>query len=223
MRRLLTLVGVATAFLGACGGNPVTPDRIVTGSGLVQTESRPVQGFSAVTVSGGGRAIVEQTGVESLQITAEDNILPLLQAEVQDGRLVLGVRPHTSFTATRGILYRITVRDLSEIEASGASRVEAMALTAPRLVLRFSGASTFSGAGSVDRLTVELSGASLVQAQGLSSRIALADLSGASAGILRVSDALSGSVSGNSLLEYLGNPVVTVSTSGGSSVRRVGS
>ncbi len=71
----------ALALLWACNStndivtNGTTPSTTIVGSGRVVTEARPVQGFTAVSVSGGVNLIIEQTGVESLAITAEDNIL----------------------------------------------------------------------------------------------------------------------------------------------------
>ena len=219
---LLTL-GVALVVLGACDshdhGNVCSP---VVGSGKLVTESRPVQGFAAVEVSAAGHLIIEQTGVESLQITAEDSVLALVRSEIRNGRLLLGLEPGASVTVTRGVLYRLTVRDLSEVEASGASRVEIRGVDSAELSLRLSGASGASATGSVGRARLALFGASRCDAPELLSRVLQADLSGASRALVRVRDSLDVNASGASVLEYLGNPSLTTHVSGGSLVRRVG-
>lgn len=115
-----------------------------------------------------------------------------------------------------------SVRELRGIEASGASRVDADGLQGGTLRITVSGASQFSGSGSVDRLDVDLSGASRMTAAALTARTATVRLAGASAALFRVLESLTGSADGASLLEYLGDPAVQVSTSGASFVRRAG-
>jgi len=219
---LLTL-GVALAGLGACDSHDhhdVCSPQV--GSGNVVTESRPVQGFAAVELSGAGHLIIEQAGVESLNVTAEDNVLPLVRSEVRNGRLVLGFEPGASVTVTREVLFRLSVRDLSEVEAVGASRVEIRGVDAAELALRLVGASDVRATGVVGRTRLTLVGASSCEAPDLHSRVLLADLSGASRARVRVSDSLEVNASGASILEYLGDPSLTTNVSGGSLVRRVG-
>ena len=67
---------------------------------------------------------IQQTGEESLVIEAEDNILPLLTSEVSGRRLTLGTKPNTSISATRPIVYRLTVKDLAGIGVSGSPGVD---------------------------------------------------------------------------------------------------
>jgi len=212
-------VSVVQALLWACGGYTEYVTGTADGSGRLVTESRPVRGFTAVAVSGAGHVIIEQTGVESLQVTAEDNILPFVRTEVRGGRLILGFEPGVRINTTRGVQYRITVAELTEIEASGASSVEALRVDAETLTARISGASSYSASGIVDDHRVELSGASRCDAEDLVSREVTASLSGACYCLVRVHDRLVVNASGASTLEYIGDPAVAVNVSGGSVVR----
>jgi hypothetical protein len=200
-----------------CCTNSVTGTAV--GSGDVVTESRPVQGFSEVAVSGAGHLIVEQTGVESLEVTAEDNILPFILSEVRGGRLLLGLQPGVSVSTAHGVRYRVTVAALSEVVASGASRVEILRVDTPELAVRLSGASSCDAVGSADRHHLDLSGASRCETGDLVSREVRASLSGASYALVRALDRLVVTASGASTLEYFGNPVVEASVSGGSIVQ----
>ncbi len=222
--RALIIPVVAVALTVACGGfgHPTRPSITVIGSGLLATESWPVGAFSAISVSGAGHLIIEHTGYESLQVTAEDNILPLLRADVRDGRLRLGARPGTSMNTTHEILYRLTVRDVVDIEASGASWVEAYGIDTHELRLAFSGASVAQLGGVARRQHAEFSGASRLLADGLQSREAFVSVSGTSYARVRVTDWLSASASGVSTIEYVGDPQLSVNVSGSSAVRRVG-
>ena len=218
MQRAVLVVALGVS-LGACNGSSITG---TPGSGNLATESRPVSGFTGVSVGGAGHLIVEQTGVESLEITAEDNLLPLIRSEVVNGTLVLGFTPGTNVQSSHQVLYRLTVRDLVGLEASGASRVEIPNLTTSHLGTVLSGASELTAGGVAGNHARVLSGASRCEAPDLQSRVVTATLSGASYALVRVSDTLTTVASGGSSLEYYGSPITVVDLSGGSTVRRVG-
>jgi len=219
----VTAVGATLALLAGCGGGTSSVTGTTSGSGTLVTHSRPVQGFTGVSVSGAGHLIVEQTGVESLEITAEDNLLPLIRSEVVNGQLILGFESGVSVSSTREVLYRLTVRELTAIEASGASRVEITDLSTPALATVLSGASALTASGTAGTHGLVVSGASRCEAPNLSSRVVTAAASGASYALVRASDVLGAAASGASTLEYYGDPVVTTSEiSGGSSIRRLG-
>lgn len=81
------------------------------GSGSMITETRNVSGFDEIVLLGSGDVIVTMTGTESLEIEAEDNIMPLLTTEVRNGRLELGPKSSISPThqaAQRGASSRVT-------------------------------------------------------------------------------------------------------------------
>jgi hypothetical protein len=222
--RSLTL-GAILALLWGCDGSHRHHHEMwstVVGSGHLATESRPVRGFTSVEVAAAGHLVVEQTGVESLQVTAEDNVLPLVRSEVRNGRLVLGFEPGAGVTVTREVLFHVTVGDLAGVEASGASRVEIRGVDAAGLSLRASGASSLTASGRAVDVQLDLSGASRCEAPDLRSRVLTASLAGASYALVRASDALVADASGVSILEYLGDPDLVANVSGGSLVRRAG-
>jgi hypothetical protein len=147
------------ALLCACSDYHTAPTGIgsVIGSGVLATEARAVSGFTAVSISHPARLIVEHAGMETLVVTAEDNVLPLLRSEVSGGRLVLSLAAGDRVTSTREIVYRVTVAGLNDLEASGAARVELRGLRDERLSVRLSGASMLTA------LVVNASGASILE------------------------------------------------------------
>ena len=162
-------------------------------------------------------------GTESLQITAEDNIAPVVEAVVAGGRLTIGIRPGTpGISSSLGVMCRIGARAIRDIEMSGAGRIEMDGIDAPELWIRLSGAASFSGSGSVERLRIDLSGASRFTAPSLRARATDSALAGASVALVRVVDALTVHASGASVFEYFGDPAVQTDASGASVVRRVG-
>jgi Putative auto-transporter adhesin, head GIN domain len=228
MHRLIACVCLAAAGM-ACnhyhdGASSTGPSGILVGSGRLITEERPVNGFRSIAVSGAVRAVVTVGGTESLQITAEDNIAPVVEVVVAGGRLTIGIRPGTpGISSSLGVECRIGARTIRDIEMSGASRIEVDGIDAPELSIRLSGASSFTGSGSVDRLRMELSGASRFTAPSLRALATDSTLPGASVALVRVADALTVHASGASVFEYLGDPALQTDASGASVVRRVGS
>ncbi len=229
MKRVVQALAICgiVALLGGCSSTSSSTDILtspgtdVVGSGNVATESRAVAGFNAVSVTGAAHLILEQTGVESLQITTDDNLLALIRSEVVGGALVIGFEPGVDVRPTREILYRVTVRDLRRISISGVSRAEVLGIETEELTTEISGVSSATALGSaaVHRLT--LSGVSEYEAPDLQSREVTANLSGVSHALIRVSDTLTAQASGASTLQYIGHPIVDASTTGGSTIRRV--
>jgi hypothetical protein len=227
--RLIACAGVAAVASAACshyqdGGYPLGPTPgMLIGSGRVITETRPVTGFTSIAVSSAIQAFVSVGGADALDITTDDNILPVVDAVVAGGQLTIGLKPGTSGIQTQaGIICHIIVASLTHVSMSGGSRMQVDGVNARELLVEMSGASVFFGSGAADRLQMDLSGASRLTTSSLRARAVEATLTGASQALVQVVDALTVHATGASLLEYVGAPVVNADTSGLSIVRRVG-
>src|SRR4051812_12392540 len=107
---LLMLLGV---ILGGCSIGPTGAG--VQGSGNVMSDTRTVSGFDSVSLQTVGTLTVQMTGVESLSVEAEDNIIGHLKTTVQGTRLVIETEPGFSFNNTKPINYRLTVKTLKDL------------------------------------------------------------------------------------------------------------
>ncbi len=200
--RKSTYAIITLMLLGGCD-NPVQPDDFsdngdrIIGSGVIASETRTVTGFDAVTVSGVGKLEIEQTGTESLTVTAEDNILPLLTSEVMDGQLVLGLRANGNLRLQHEVVYRLTVRELKSLAISGVMEVDAVDLDTEALDVTMSGVSTARMAGVADRQNLVVSAPPVrYLAEALRSRVVSLDVSDVAQVVVNVSDRLEGTVSG---------------------------
>ncbi|MEE9561508.1 MAG: DUF2807 domain-containing protein, partial [Thermoanaerobaculia bacterium] len=158
-------------------------------------------------------------GSESLTVTAEDNILPLLRSDVVGGQLILGPLPGDVIRGGERV-YDLTVRNLNEVSTGSASTVEVRRIDTPRLDVIVAPVTTMTIAGSADEQDIDISGPSSYEAAELQSRVIRIDASGPSTATLRVSKRLEGIVSIPATVEYLGNPVVSITGNG--TVRRLG-
>ena len=151
MRLRIALALITVALL-------VTACSVTRGSGQLTTESRPVSGFTKVELSGTGELAIEKTGTESLSISAEDNILPLLTSEVAGDTLTLGTKPNSSIVPTKPITYSLTVKDLTGLAVSGSGSVRVSNLTTTSLSIKISGSGAIAADGNVNDQDLEISG-----------------------------------------------------------------
>jgi len=241
MKKLVVLWLLVLSFILSGCFFPVRTTRVI-GSGKVVTESRRVSGFSAVELSGIGTLIIVQGDKESLEVTAEDNIIGYLTSSITGKKLRLGVQELVSIDPSEEITYRLTVKNLERIETSGAGNVEIDKLVTNDLDLEISGAGNVvidefhansfdlevSGlgdidiAGTVEDQRVELSGAGKYDAGDLKSKEARIEISGTGKAIVWVEEELDIELSGMGELQYYGSPTVTTNISGLGDIQSLG-
>jgi hypothetical protein len=214
------------------------------GSGRLVTETREVSDFDSVQFSTFGDVTIRQGESESLVIEAEDNVLPLIVTEVRNGRLVIEYpeRFERSVVPTRSIRYTLTVKNLDDLDHTGAGAILVQDLTTPSLTVTLSGAGnlnledleaeqlafTLSGAGNlnasgkVDREEITLSGFGNLEAGDLESRTAEVTVSGAGSASVWAVEELKVYISGAGSVDYYGDPEVSSDVSGLGTVHQRG-
>jgi hypothetical protein len=204
-RRALALLAV---------GSVVTACSATAGSGQLATQSRQVSGFTSVELAGVGELSIDQTGTESLTVSAEDNLLPLLTSEVEGDTLILGKKPNTRIVTTKPITYTLTMKDITGLAVSGSGTINAPKLTTAALRIEISGSGVITTAGNVDDQSLEISGSGRYLADGLTSKTTTAEISGSGTGNVVASNALDVKISGSGTLTYSGKPQVSQTVSG---------
>ncbi len=207
----------ALSLLGGCiliwGGG-------LRGSGIAKTESREAAGFSAISSKSIGKITIQQTGKESLTITADDNILPLLESRVADNVLYLTMKKDTSFTPTKPIEFVVEVKSLEDLKIDGVGSMEVKDIQGKQLSIDFDGVGSMTIAGRVDVLTLNLAGVGSFQGENLQVRQATVRHSGVGSAVVNVSEKLDVTVSGVGSVEYIGSPQVQKSVQGLGSVKK---
>jgi hypothetical protein len=207
--RSLTLAVLATTLTGCFFGG-------TAGSGTEATEDRTVDGFTEISVSG-IYTVEAVVGPEvSVSVVADDNILPLIQTTVSNGRL--SIETEGSIRPKVQPVVRVTVPSLEFVDLSGATSLIATGLTGEKFRLDTSGASKATLAGAVESLEIDVSGAAKITAADLNAKNAEIDVSGAAKVDVTVSDKLDVEVSGAGKVTYGGEPTVTKDLSGAGSV-----
>jgi hypothetical protein len=192
----------------------------IDGSGNVITETRPVTGFSAISLAGSGNVIIKQDGTESLTITADDNILPYLTSQIGSGQLSLSVKKDVNIKPTADIVYRITVKSIKQIDLAGAGTIDARPIKGEQLKVSISGSGQATVAGNVGQEEIVISGSGDYDGDSLLAKTASVRISGSGNVVLAVSDKLDVKVNGSGSVKYSGDPVVTSKFNGSGSVEK---
>lgn len=213
---LCALLGLAALGVAGCGIINIGTQ----GSGHVKTESRLVSGFSRVSLSGIGTLTIQQTGTESLSITTDDNILPLIETKVSGDTLSIGAKSGESIGQVTRLDYALTVKSLRGLDISGAGTVNVMSLTTDSLEVTLSGATTATVSGQARSQTVQVNGAGSYEARDFATKTATISISGAGSASVSVSDTLDATISGAGSVTYYGSPHVTQHISGAGSIKQ---
>jgi hypothetical protein len=186
------------------------------------TETRDVQDFREVSLTGIGTLTIELGDQESLTLEAEDNIISIIETNVVGDRLTIGFERPVTVIPTKLVRYRLTVINLDGIDLSGAGSIVAYGINADRLEVTLSGAGSLTIAGEVDHQDVLLSGLGGYNAEGLITNTAMVEVSGAGTAKVQVVEHLEVNVSGAGSVHYLGDPIVESNVSGLGSVKKIG-
>jgi hypothetical protein len=215
------------------------------GSGKVVTATREVQDFLAISVSYPTEVLIQQGKSESVKIEAEDNLIPQLSTEMENGTLVIRNKEFDwskRVNPTKPVRITITVKDLHNIDFSSAGtiRVEKLAtdelsvhisgtgkvsmdqLNTRKLDCRLSGAGSINATGIANELKLAISGVGSFDGTNLSSETADARISGAGSATVHPKNDLSAEISGTGSIRYFGNPNVSQHISGLGSVNKIG-
>jgi Putative auto-transporter adhesin, head GIN domain len=203
------VLGLAIALVGCGFGG-------VTGSGPTTVEARSVDPFTGVEVSNGIGLTLHAGAAQSVEVSAETNILPLITTTVEGG--VLKIRSTGSFTTSVGVSVTVSVPELAVLSVSGGSHAQVDGLTGSQLSIDVSGGAVLVATGRAMDVTLSSSGGARADLAALAAKTTSVDLSGGATAALNVSDQVTGSASGGAVATVVGGAKVNVQTSGGARV-----
>ena len=210
---VLLIVGVI-----ATGCEGTVPFGGLRGSGNLITETRDVSGFDEIVVLGSGNVVVDVTGSESLELEAEDNIMPFLTTEVVGGRLELGFESGQLLSPRRDITYTITAAQLNGVTIRGSGDIDASNIDTDTFEVEISGSGDVEPEGTSDDLRVTISGSGRFDGTDLESTTGEVKVSGSGNVVVNVTDELDVTVSGSGDVKYIGDPSLNSRVSGSGDV-----
>ena len=190
----------------------------VPGSGNAKTDVRTVPAFSAVSIAGAIDADIAIGAESRVEITGDDNIVPLITTDVHGDRLEIGSRKN--YRTSVRLVAKITVPRLTGIVLTGSGDITAHGVQADRLAVTLSGSGTIRADGTAHEAEVELAGSGKVTLDQLAAERASVSVSGSGDVAIAASKALDVSITGSGDVTYKGDPELKKQITGSGSVSR---
>ena len=214
MKKLLVFVLLPVLFAGCHHGLGAE----VKGSGKRVVQKRNIGPFTSISTDGAfDIEIVCQKDV-SLEVEADDNILPLLTTEVSNN--VLYLKPTRTYSVEDAPKFKITVPNIEAFSANGAGKMEISELNNDKFQISANGAPMITAAGTTKMIGIDTNGAAKIDTHNLRAPHAVVDSKGVSKVDLGVSDQLDVTVSGPSRVTYKGDPTVNKTVHGPGKVEK---
>src|SRR5215213_4377219 len=173
-RRAPMLASLSAAVL--LGGCSVGIPGALQGSGAVKSEVRTVTDFTKVEVRHGIKLELTIGTPATVELTAQENLLPITTTTVTNGTLVVDATQN--YTASSAITVKVTVSTLTEIALNGGSAGNATGIVAGTLTLNASGGAALTASGTADALTIDASGGGVLDLSALAAKTAAVELTG---------------------------------------------
>jgi hypothetical protein len=221
MRKVISLVLASSLFVGACTFT-LSYDE---GSGNLEKETRSIGAIERVSFNGIGNLVITQGSETSLEVEAEDNILPRIVTDANGDQLEIGFdtdRWENIIRPTKPITFYLQVENLNELSLSGLGNVTLKGIEADRLTIRLSGAGSIEASGAITRQDINVSGAGSFDGGDLMSEQVNVNLSGAGNAVVWATETLDVSISGLGNVRYYGDPVVHKSITGFGNIQALG-
>ncbi|MCE9595449.1 MAG: DUF2807 domain-containing protein [Planctomycetes bacterium] len=189
----------------------------VVGSGVARSELRSSDDFQRIEVRGSFDVVAEVGASTSLEVTADDNLLPYIITRVENGTLILEMKDG-SYSSHVPQVARITSPRLDGFAVEGSGDARLSKLTGPSFSIAISGSGDVAASGAVDALSIDISGSGDVAARELGAKRVRISIAGSGDVSVDATEDLDVSIAGSGDVNYVGHPRVKQSVSGSGDV-----
>ncbi len=193
-------------------------DDAINGSGNLTTESRDVEAFTKVSSEGVFEVAINQGPEQSVEITADDNVIGRVRTRVVNDELQLYLDDDYSYS---GITLRVQIsaKSLSGLYNSGAGNMEVTKVDQPGVfTIGNFGSGNISIQGTALSLNIKNEGSGNIRAFDFPVENCSVDIEGSGNAEVHCSDDLEVSIEGSGNVFYKGSPSINASISGSGKV-----
>jgi hypothetical protein len=237
MKHFLTVLLLISLFAPSC-----MMDKRVKGDGNIKSETRQVDTFDDIHLSGNIDVYYTQGPVQPVRVETDDNLQEFVEVYTRGNRLHVRIKDNHNLDPTGDIKVYVTAPAVSKFEASGACNFISdnkitltesvkinmsgacgaqLDLHAPSVDVDMSGASSLRLRGETRDFRIDGSGSTEAKCYDLMAENVEIDISGAGEAETFASVRLNVEISGAGTVNYKGNPTVTKSVSGAGSINKV--
>lgn len=162
--------------------------------------------FSAVDIAGPMDADVAIGPESRVEITGDDNIVPLITTDVHGDRLEIGTRKN--IRPSLHLAAKITVPRLTGLVLTGSGDITAHGVQADHLGVTLAGSGTIRADGTAHEAQIEVAGSGTVALDQLAAEGVRVSVSGSGNVAVAASKTLDVSITGSGDVAYRGDPEV---------------
>ena len=246
MNHVRRLALVSLASLGTLASTLASAAwRTVEGSGTIVTQHRDATGLSRVAVGGDFEVEIRQGTREGIELTGDDNILPLVETRMEGPAgarlLTIATRDNVDWSSRKPIRVRVDLLTLSGLELGGGGHVVANGLHTSALSVSVGGSGAISLPGlATDRLSASIGGSGRIGSDGRANAVVIhiggsgdcdfgqlaagdvtVAIGGSGSATVNASRSLTGAIGGSGNIRYKGAVTPTVQVGGSGSVVRL--
>jgi RNA polymerase sigma factor (sigma-70 family) len=189
--------------------NQLPGEKVPKGTGLGQDTPLKVRGFTAIALTGAGKAVVRQTGKDAVWVKGPRDLVQASSARVENGTLVL-----RGTSAGTDVEFVVEVKDLRGLILAGVGRMEVTQVRVGELAVTVGGTGDLSVSGKADALRLTVAGGANFLGRGLTTRLTTVEHTGLGKALVHASERLEVRILGNGSVEYTGSPQVRRSVLG---------
>ncbi len=214
----------------------------IKGNGNIITQDRTVTNAQRIKLSGSYDVEITQGPVTSLKVEADDNILPYILTNQEDGMLVIRSKDHINLSTEHNIKVFITTNKLEQLHLSGSGNIIGMTkftggdkltlriggsgdmkleINTPHIDANISGSGSMTLKGETQDQKIQISGVGDYNADELKSESAVVKIAG-SGNVKVFADAnLDINIAGVGSVFYKGNATVKQHVAGSGEVKKI--
>ena len=215
MRKLAWLILVVAIVLPACHHGRIGG---LKGSGHRVAQKRDVGSFTSISTEGAFSIEITCQKDSGVEVEGDDNVLPLITAEVKND--VLQLSNSSGYSVNEPVKFKISVPNLEGLKVSGAGKIDVRGMNNEEFKIDADGAPTITVSGSTKLVDIHTNGAGKINTNNLRAARAVVDSNGAGQVEVDVDDQLDVKVNGASSVYYTGDPVVNKKVNGPGKVER---
>jgi hypothetical protein len=177
---LITALLSLLSFSSQCGTIVIDPifyimskimgTSAIQGSGIPKRQHLPIKDITRVSFHVAGDLFIRQCKdpnncIEQLLITADDNLLDILQASINGNSLDLTQKPNSTISIKTPIKYHLTLKNISNITESGSGNITSSPIITDTLTIQQSGSGNITAQEiTTKKLEIQKSGSGNINA-----------------------------------------------------------
>lgn len=186
------------------------------GSGTAKTESRTVEAFTQVTLTGSPKVEIKIGSPQSVEVTTDDNLIADLKTTVSSNELKVGFEK--SANPKVETVVRIVVPKLEGLKVTGSGSISAAGIDAESFDASVTGSGRIVAEGKAKSLSTSLTGSGSLDLAKLLVETAETDTTGSGNTAVNASKELIASITGSGSVESVGTAKVISKVTGSGNV-----